>query len=127
MSHGHSTSKTHAHDAQAVAKHVKIYLVVFVALLVGTILTVWLNSVHFDSLATTITIALFVAAIKAFLVAGFFMHLISEKKAIYAMLLSTAFFLVAMMFLLIWSRDQLPRGSEFADHPHDPLVIPAAH
>jgi caa(3)-type oxidase subunit IV len=101
------------HSHADINKHVKTYILVFVALLVGTIITVGLNAVHFDSLAVTISIALFVACVKAFLVAGFFMHLISEKKAIYAVLLATVFFFTGMMYLTVWSRDEMPRGTKY--------------
>src|SRR3954462_12702129 len=101
------------HSHADISKHVKTYILIFVALLVGTIVTVGLNSVHFDSLAVTISIALFVACVKAFLVAGFFMHLISEKKAIYAVLLATVFFFTGMMYLTVWSRDEMPRGTKY--------------
>jgi cytochrome c oxidase subunit 4 len=109
-----------AHSHAEIKKHNKIYLAVFVALLVGTVVTVWLNYFHFDSVTLTVSIALFVATIKAALVAGFFMHLVSEKKAIYAMLAATAFFFVAMMYLIIWSRGQLPKGSEYSPTKHVP-------
>ena len=101
------------HSHADINKHVKTYILVFVALLVGTIITVGLNAVHFDSLAVTISIALFVACVKAFLVAGFFMHLISEKKAIYAVLTATVFFFAGMMYLTVWSRDEMPRGTKY--------------
>ena len=101
---------SHSHD---ISRHVKIYVTVFVALLVGTVVTVAMNYMHFDSMALTVTIALFIATVKAFLVAGFFMHLISEKKAIYAMMLVTVFFFAAMMYLTVWARDQMPKGTEF--------------
>jgi cytochrome c oxidase subunit 4 len=101
------------HSHADINKHVKTYILVFVALLVGTIITVGLNAVHFESLAVTISIALFVACIKAFLVAGFFMHLISEKKAIYAVLLATVFFFAGMMYLTVWARDEMPRGTKY--------------
>jgi cytochrome c oxidase subunit 4 len=102
-----------AHSHEDIKKHVRVYLVIFAALLVGTIVTVLLRSIHFENFAITVAIALFVATVKASLVAGFFMHLISERKAIYAMLTSTGFFLAAMMYLIIWSRGQLPMGSEY--------------
>src|ERR1041385_3006291 len=111
-------SDAHAHD---IKKHVKIYLLVFAALLLGTFLTVFMYSVHFASMAVTITIALFIATVKASLVAGFFMHLISEKKAIYAMLAATVSFFAAMMYLVVWSRGQGPLGAEYPaakDVPH---------
>jgi caa(3)-type oxidase subunit IV len=44
-------------------------------------------------------VALLVAIIKGSLVACYFMHLISEKKLIYAVLAVTAFFFVALMVL----------------------------
>ena len=71
-------------DPQHVARHVKVYITVFIALLAGTLLTVTMYYLHFNSVAVTVTIALFIATVKASLVAGFFMHLVSERKAIYA-------------------------------------------
>jgi cytochrome c oxidase subunit 4 len=110
-------SDSHSHD---VAKHVKVYVMVFVALLIGTAVTVWLNLVHFDSKVLTIFIALFVAVVKAALVAGFFMHLISERKAIYAIMLATVFFFGGMMYLTLWSRAQIPVGTIFYGSGHGP-------
>jgi caa(3)-type oxidase subunit IV len=46
-----------------------------------------------------ITVALFVATIKGALVACYFMHLISEKKLIYAVLVITAIKFVALLAL----------------------------
>ena len=103
-------SDAHSHD---LSKHVKIYILVFVALLVGTVVTVGLNAVHFESKTVTITIALFVAVVKAFLVAGYFMHLISERKMIYGIMAFTAFFFIGLMFLTIWSIKDFP---PFASH-----------
>ena len=95
----------HSHD---ISKHVRVYITVFVALLVGTIVTVALNYMHFDSVPLTIAIALFVAVIKASLVACYFMHLISERKMIYAILIFTAFFFTGLMFLTLWSMQDFP-------------------
>ncbi len=95
----------HSHD---ISKHVRVYITVFVALLVGTMVTVALNYMHFDSVPLTIAIALFVAVIKASLVACYFMHLISERKMIYAILIFTAFFFTGLMFLTLWSMHDFP-------------------
>ena len=46
-----------------------------------------------------VTVALFVAIIKGSLVACYFMHLIAEKKLIYAVLAVTAFFFAALLAL----------------------------
>ena len=91
-----------------IAKHVKVYITVFIALLVGTIVTVGLNYLHFDSIVLTVSIALFVAIIKASLVACYFMHLISEKKMIYIILAFTAFFFVGLMFITIYAYNDFP-------------------
>ena len=112
-------SDAHSHD---ISRQVKIYITVFVALLVGTFVTVWLNYMHFDSVVLTISIALFVAIVKAALVAGFFMHLISERKAIYAILVATVFFFAAMMYLTVWARDQMPRGTKYLMNSPSPAV-----
>lgn len=91
-----------------IAKHVKVYICVFIALLVGTVITVGLNYLHFDSVVLTVSIALFVAIIKATLVACYFMHLISEKKMIYIILAFTAFFFVGLMFITIAAYKDFP-------------------
>ncbi len=93
------------HDAHDVQKAVKKYLMIFGALIVGTIITVAVSFVHFGSAAGNIAVALFIASIKAFLVAGWFMHLISERKMIYGILLATVFFFAGLMYLTIWSME----------------------
>src|ERR1700733_4685842 len=92
-----------SHDAHDFQKHVRRYLFVFYALIVGTVLTVVASWFHIDSVALTVAIALFIACIKGFLVAGYFMHLISERKMIYGILIATVFFFASLMFLVIWS------------------------
>ena len=91
-----------------IQKSVRKYLFVFYALLVGTVITVGMYYVHIPSVAATIAIALFIATIKAFLVAGYFMHLISERKMIYAVLATTAFFFVGLMGLTLWAMNDFP-------------------
>src|SRR5213078_2211772 len=108
-----------------IAKHVKVYITVFIALLVGTLLTVGMYYFHFNSVAVTITIALFIATIKASLVAGFFMHLISEKKAIYAILLATVFFFAGMMYLTVWARGEMPTGTRYVGKVSQPNATTA--
>jgi cytochrome c oxidase subunit IV len=91
-----------------IKKTVRTYLIIGLALLVGTILTVWASYIDFGSPAWNITVALIIATVKSSLVAGFFMHLISERKAIYATLATTAFFFVALMALTLWSMHDFP-------------------
>jgi len=109
---GHGSSADGGHDHHDIAAHVKTYILVFVALLVGTLITVGMYFVHFESMAVTIAVALFIASIKAFLVAGYFMHLLSEKKMIYSMLGITVVFFFALGTLTIWSSNDLPKNTE---------------
>lgn len=94
--------------------HVRRYLLVFVALIIGTIFTVWASFIHMPSLFSipthtmNIVVALLIACTKAFLVAGYFMHLMSEKKMIYAILAFTVFFFAGLMFLTLYSIADVP-------------------
>jgi len=96
-------TQPHHNDPHDVKKDVRKYLTVFGALLAGTILTVFMYFVYLQSITLTITVALFIATVKAFLVAGYFMHLISERKMIYGIMAATAFFFAGLMYLTIWS------------------------
>lgn len=87
----------------------KIYLGVFFALILGTIITVAAWKVHLPTLFLTVLVALVIASVKASLVAGWFMHLASEQRLIYAILGFTAFFFIVMMFLTVWAMNDLPR------------------
>ncbi len=93
-------------------KDIRVYLAIFGALLVGTVLTVWLYYIHIPNVKVTIAIALLVASVKSFLVAGYFMHLLSEKKVIYATLAATTFFFIALMGLTLWSMNDFPHFTE---------------
>ena len=98
MSDHATTSMTGGDHAVDIDKHVRIYITVFVALMVLTIVTVAVSRFHLP-VPIAVTVALIVAIIKGSLVACYFMHLISEKKLIYAVLAVTAFFFVALMVL----------------------------
>ena len=92
-------SSGHAHDVKA---EVRRYLIVFAALVVGTIVTVLASYIdlghHYN-----IILALIIACVKGFLVAGFFMHLVSERIMIYTILIATVFFFAGLMYLTLWS------------------------
>jgi cytochrome c oxidase subunit 4 len=88
----------HAAHAADIDKHVRIYITVFVALMVLTIVTVAIAKLHLP-VPIAISVALLVATIKGSLVACYFMHLISEKKLIYAVLGLTVVFFAALLAL----------------------------
>src|SRR5919106_4447627 len=91
----------HASDHAAdIDRHVRVYITVFVALMALTFITVAVSYLDLPP-AMAITVALFVATIKGSLVACYFMHLISEKRLIYAVLLITVVKFVALLLLPI--------------------------
>jgi cytochrome c oxidase subunit 4 len=93
----------HASDhAVDIDKHVRVYITVFVALMALTIVTVAVSRYHLP-VPIAVTVALLVATIKGSLVACYFMHLISEKKLIYAVLALTAFFFAALLALPLFT------------------------
>ncbi len=85
-------------SAEDIRKHVKIYITVFAALMVLTIVTVGVSYINV-AVPLAITMALIIATIKGSLVASYFMHLVSEKSPIYWTLILTAVFFAALMFL----------------------------
>jgi cytochrome c oxidase subunit 4 len=91
-------------------------------------ITVAASYIHFGHRSINIAVALFIATVKAFLVAGYFMHLISEKKLIYSILAFTGFFFAGMMYLTVWSRDQIPDGTiHFDTGTHRPTTTQSSH
>src|SRR5690606_4914598 len=83
----------HAAD---IDRHVRIYVTVFVALMVLTIVTVAISYLDL-SVPMAVTVALLVATVKGTLVACYFMHLVAEKKLIYIVLGLTALFFLVLL------------------------------
>jgi len=103
----------HATDAAAIRKQTKLYVGVFAALMVLTIVTVAVSQLSYlhQRPAVAITVALFIAAVKGSLVAAYFMHLISERKAIYSILILTVVFFIVLMALPSisqWNQRMIP-------------------
>jgi cytochrome c oxidase subunit 4 len=94
----HAATSVAGDHAVDIDKHVRVYITVFVALMVLTVITVAISYLDL-SVPMAVTVALFVATIKGALVAGYFMHLVSEKKLIYAVLALTVAFFIALMAL----------------------------
>jgi cytochrome c oxidase subunit 4 len=83
--------------------HVKTYLLVFSSLMVLTLITVGAWYFLDMPIVPTIALALFIATIKGSLVACFFMHLITEKKAILSVMALTVFFFFVLLLLPVWT------------------------
>lgn len=92
------------HAAHDVSKHIRGYLMVGGTLLLFTAITVALSYYNFGTQKANVAVAMLVATFKAGLVAAIFMHLSSEKRIIYRILIFTFFFVFGLFWLtyLAW-------------------------
>lgn len=81
---------------------------VFAAVVCVTLTMVGASYAPLGSRALSIGLVLAAAAVNASLVAGSLMHLISERKTIYAVLGFTALFFVGLVGLSVWASYDLP-------------------
>jgi cytochrome c oxidase subunit 4 len=92
------------HHPHEIDHHVRVALIVFGALMLLTVATVGAWALLDLSVPMTIALALLIALVKGSLVAGYFMHLLSEKKLIYWVLaLTVAFFVVLLLVPMLTS------------------------
>ena len=85
-----------ADTPEEIQKHLKLYWIVGITLLVFTVITVAVAL-----LTPGVPIGLGIATFKAGLVAAIFMHLNAEKSMIYKILVYTVFFFLGLMFLTV--------------------------
>ena|SRR2546423_13538176 len=86
-----------------IAKHVRVYVMVFIALACLTAVTVGISYLHLGSRWMNIAVALFIAGVKGSLVASYFMHLVSEKKVIFWVLALTVMFFLFVLFIPLFT------------------------
>lgn len=103
------------HSVDDIRAHVKVYLMVFGALAVLTVVTVGVSYLGLG-IGPAIGLALLIATVKASLVALFFMHLKGEVRWILWALLLTAVFFVFLMVIPL---------STFANHIGTPIQAAA--
>lgn len=108
MSEHHPAEHHHGgHDPAEIDRHVRVYISVFVALMALTIVTVAISYLDLPTVPA-VALALIVALVKGSLVAGFFMHLISEKKLIvWVLALTVLFFFFVLLGPLLTDLDQV--------------------
>ena len=97
--HAAGIASDHAAD---IDRHVRVYITVFVALMALTVITVAVSYLDLPP-AMAVTVALFVATVKGSLVACYFMHLISEKRLIYAVLVITVVNFAVLLALPVFT------------------------
>ena len=109
------------HDQSA---HVRIYMLVFGALMILTAVTVLVSYLHLPKIVG-IPVGLAIATVKASLVAAFFMHLKWERKLIYGLLGLTVFFTIVLFALPI--TDSVKNQSRASAPPAADLEAHEAH
>jgi hypothetical protein len=84
---------------------------VFIAVLCAVSLMLFVSFLPHYSWTVKVTLILSIACCNAFMVAGFLMHLLSEKKLIYTVLIFTVVFFIGLMGLTIWAMTDFPTGT----------------
>ena len=105
---GQSESPGHSVDLNS---YIRTCVYVFIAVLCATALMIWASFLQHIGWPAKVAIILVVACGNAFVVAGFLMHLISERKMIYTLLIFTVFFFAGLMGLTLWAMNDFPTGT----------------
>ncbi len=97
-------------QSQTIDQEIRQYRTIFVSLIVLTAVSVGIHYMGLP-LGINIILVLIVAAMQAALSVCYLMHLISEKKLIYTVLIFTVFFVLSMIFLIYGGFFDHPQGS----------------
>lgn len=95
------------HTVEEIKKHVRVYMGVFAALAVLTVVTVGVGYLEMP-IVPALLVGLAIALVKGGLVAAYFMHLVEEKKVIlYSLVLTVVFFLCMVAIFMAAQADQV--------------------
>src|SRR5471030_1293772 len=100
-------SESHSVDLKS---YIRRCIYVFIAVVCATGLMIGVSFLPNFGWAAKVTMILAIACANAFVVAGFLMHLISEKKMIYSVLGFTVFFFAGLMGLTLYALHDFPTG-----------------
>ena len=89
--------------------HARRCWVIFAAVVCVTLIMVATSFAPLAKPGLSIGLILGCAAVNAFLVAGYLMHLFSERKMIYGLLAFTVFFFLGLMILTVSAYADFPR------------------
>ena len=112
--------------SEDVKEHIKLYYKIGAALMVLTVVTVAVSYIEF-AVPIAIFVALAIALTKGSLVASFFMHLIGERKSIYAALLLTVFFFLVLIFIPILGHNDTYGQRKIVPNANAPVTEEVAH
>ena len=107
------SGKTESHEHPVnFENYLRRCLYIFIAILCATSLMIWISFLpERYTWAAKVGMILSVAAANAFVVAGFLMHLISEKKMIYTVLAFTVSFVIGLFALTLYAMHDFPAGT----------------
>jgi hypothetical protein len=88
--------------------YIKLCKVIFIIALCAIGGMIWVSFLPHFGWTAKVVLILAIAAVNAFLVAGYLMHLLSEKKLIYAVLAFTVFFVIGLAGLTLWAMNDFP-------------------
>lgn len=92
--------------------YMRLCAVVFLVVLCTTSAMIATSFSHIgEGWTLKVTLILAIAVVNAFLVAGYLMHLLSEKKLVYTVLGFTVIFFIGLMGLTIWAMGDFPVGT----------------
>jgi len=105
-----SESEQHEHHVD-LNSYIRRCVLVFIAVLCATGLMIFASYLPHFGWPAKVAMIIAVAICNAFVVAGFLMHLLTEKKMIYTVLAFTVFFFAGLMGLTLWAMSDFPLGT----------------
>jgi caa(3)-type oxidase subunit IV len=92
--------------------YIRLCAVVFLVVLCTTSAMIATSFSHIgEGWTLKVALILAIAVVNAFLVAGYLMHLLSEKKLIYTVLAFTVIFVIGLFALTIGATNDFPTGT----------------
>src|SRR5882724_10863913 len=103
-------SELHGHPVD-LKNYIRRCGLVFLAVICTTSLMIYASFLPHFGWPAKVAMILAIAIVNAFIVAGFLMHLLSEKKMVYTVLAFTVFFFAGLMGLTVWAMNDFPTGT----------------
>jgi caa(3)-type oxidase subunit IV len=101
-----------SHKPVSIQSYARLCAVIFIVLVATTGCMIATSFAHIgEGWTLKVTLILLIAAVNAFLVAGYLMHLLSEKKLVYIILGFTVFFAIGLFALTIGADSDFPPGT----------------
>ena len=92
--------------------YIRRCIYVFIAVVCTTSLMIAASFLPNYGWTAKVAMILAIACVNAFVVAGFLMHLLSEKKMVYTVLSFTVFFVAGLFILTIYALHDFPTGTQ---------------